>query len=131
MAERRTNGRGRRYDSIVDTVGDTPVIRVNNIAPEGVIAHSDMAPGRKSDPGPRFDWTRLARNGLAAPTRQDAPPSQPDPDLFRSLARNAGYTADVDEATLLGAVRLRHRPHARGPLSTDDFRPLGCSCKRT
>ncbi|WP_112322380.1 cysteine synthase A [Oceanibium sediminis] len=33
---RTTNGRGRRYDSIVDTVGDTPCIRVNNLAPEGV-----------------------------------------------------------------------------------------------
>ena len=35
------------------------------IGPAGVIAHSDMAPGRKSDPGPRFDWQRLARGGLA------------------------------------------------------------------
>ena len=33
---RRTGGRGRLYDSIVDTVGDTPVVRVNHLAPEGV-----------------------------------------------------------------------------------------------
>lgn len=33
---RTTQGRGRLYDSILDTVGDTPVIRVNNLAPEGV-----------------------------------------------------------------------------------------------
>lgn len=31
-----TEGRGRLYDSIVDTVGNTPVIRVNNLAPKGV-----------------------------------------------------------------------------------------------
>ena len=36
MAPRQTNGRGMRYDSILDTVGDTPVIRINRIAPEGV-----------------------------------------------------------------------------------------------
>lgn len=33
---RRTQGRGRLYDSILDTVGDTPTIRINNLGPEGV-----------------------------------------------------------------------------------------------
>ncbi len=33
---RTTKGRGKLYDSVVDTIGDTPVIRVNNLAPEGV-----------------------------------------------------------------------------------------------
>ncbi|MEO6569610.1 MAG: pyridoxal-phosphate dependent enzyme [Opitutaceae bacterium] len=33
---RTTNGRGRRFDSIVDTIGDTPCIRVNNLAPSHV-----------------------------------------------------------------------------------------------
>lgn len=36
MAIRQTNGRGRLYDSILDTVGNTPVIRINNIAPKNV-----------------------------------------------------------------------------------------------
>ncbi len=31
-----TQGRGRLFDSILETVGDTPVIRINNLAPEGV-----------------------------------------------------------------------------------------------
>jgi cysteine synthase A len=33
---RTTDGRGRLYDSIVDTIGDTPCIRINNLAPDGV-----------------------------------------------------------------------------------------------
>ncbi|NND91833.1 MAG: pyridoxal-phosphate dependent enzyme [Granulosicoccus sp.] len=33
---RTTSGQGRRYDSIVDTIGNTPCIRVNRLAPEGI-----------------------------------------------------------------------------------------------
>src|SRR3954471_13670981 len=33
---RTTHGRGRLFDSVLDTVGDTPCIRVNNIAPKTV-----------------------------------------------------------------------------------------------
>ena len=36
MAIRTTKGRGMLYDSILDTVGDTPVVRINNLAPKGV-----------------------------------------------------------------------------------------------
>ena len=35
-ASRTTTGRGRLYDSVVDTIGDTPCIRINHLAPEGV-----------------------------------------------------------------------------------------------
>jgi N-acetylmuramoyl-L-alanine amidase len=40
-----------------------------SIPASGVIGHSDMAPGRKIDPGPRFDWQRLVKQGLADPAR--------------------------------------------------------------
>ena len=36
QASRTTDGRGRLYDSVVDTIGDTPCIRVNRIAPKHV-----------------------------------------------------------------------------------------------
>ena len=36
MTIRTTSGRGQRYDSVLETVGDTPCIRINRIAPEGV-----------------------------------------------------------------------------------------------
>ncbi|MCB1824884.1 MAG: 1,6-anhydro-N-acetylmuramyl-L-alanine amidase AmpD [Candidatus Competibacteraceae bacterium] len=31
------------------------------ITPERLAGHADIAPGRKTDPGPAFDWTRLRR----------------------------------------------------------------------
>lgn len=34
------------------------------IRPERVLAHSDIAPGRKVDPGERFPWERLAAEGI-------------------------------------------------------------------
>ena len=33
---RTTEGRGRLFDSVLDTIGDTPCIRVNNLGPKGV-----------------------------------------------------------------------------------------------
>jgi cysteine synthase len=37
---RTTEGRGRLYDSILDTVGNTPVIRVNNLGPDHVTIYA-------------------------------------------------------------------------------------------
>lgn len=94
------------------------------IPPNGVIGHSDMAPGRKSDPGPRFDWRRLERLGLAQTRSSAKGPSDAPVRLFRELAHNAGFPSDVDDETLLAAVRLRFRPWGRGALAPEDFSPL-------
>lgn len=88
------------------------------IPPERVIAHSDMAPLRKEDPGGRFDWRRLARQGLSVwPDR--CPDLPADPQRFRAAALGFGYP-DAPDAALLAAFRLRFRPFAKGPLCGAD-----------
>jgi AmpD protein len=34
-----------------------------------LVGHSDIAPGRKTDPGPCFDWERVRRPGPGSPNR--------------------------------------------------------------
>lgn len=40
------------------------IVKRHKIAAGGVLAHSDVAPGRKIDPGEKFNWAELARHGL-------------------------------------------------------------------
>jgi N-acetylmuramoyl-L-alanine amidase len=108
------------------------ILQRHRLPPSAVIAHSDMAPDRKGDPGPRFDWRRLALQGLSvwpAPVA-DAPPPHPSPTRGEGGAADAmaGFLADLrafgypDAAseTLLTAFRLRFRPWATGPLDATD-----------
>ncbi|NOR30088.1 MAG: N-acetylmuramoyl-L-alanine amidase [Sulfitobacter sp.] len=92
-----------------------------DIQPEGVIGHSDMAPGRKTDPGPHFDWARLARQGLAGQGKPNPSSANPSTETFTAHARQAGFTADVPLETLLATTRLRFAPWRSGPLCADDM----------
>jgi N-acetylmuramoyl-L-alanine amidase len=40
------------------------IVSRHDIPAHRVLAHSDVAPGRKRDPGEKFDWERLARAGV-------------------------------------------------------------------
>jgi N-acetylmuramoyl-L-alanine amidase len=112
--------------ALEDLAGD--IISRHAIRPEHVLAHSDIAPQRKIDPGEKFDWARLHRSGIGhwvapRPTGQPAALSQ-----FRSgqasLAvascqeRLAAYGYDValdgilDERTrkVIAAFQRHFRP---------------------
>jgi len=40
------------------------ILTRNIVPPENIVAHSDVAPNRKQDPGEKFPWKRLAQSGV-------------------------------------------------------------------
>lgn len=94
------------------------VAQRHTIAPHNVLGHSDIAPSRKADPGPKFDWSRLARAGLAQPKPQRLPEfsqKEPDPKMLAKNFASIGYDPHASFEDVLAAFRLRWRAGHAGP----------------
>ena len=67
-----------QMDALVDLA--RAIVARHPIEPRNVVAHSDIAPARRKDPGELFDWARLAQAGIGLwpeegkGTAQDRPP---------------------------------------------------------
>jgi N-acetylmuramoyl-L-alanine amidase len=105
------------------------IARRHGILPEHVLAHSDVAPGRKIDPGEKFDWAWLAREGVGRWV-QPAPIEEGDTGMAIGACG-----AEISEArALLAAYGYKVEPD--GPLDPDletvvrafqlHFRPARC-----
>ena len=73
-----------QIDVLIPLVRD--IVTRNRIAPENVLGHADIAPGRKQDPGPMFPWAQLAAAGLAV-----------WPDQSRVAALTPSYQAQLPD----------------------------------
>ena len=112
----------RQIDAVVALVRD--IVKRWGIPPHRVVGHSDIAPGRKQDPGPMFPWKRLADEGLArwydearaAALRPRYEASLPDVAWFQKRLAQVGYLVpqggELDPATrdVLVSFQMRFRP---------------------
>ena len=54
----------RQYPVLAD-VTTALLRRYRRLSLSGIVGHQDVAPGRKTDPGPAFDWSRFLRECLS------------------------------------------------------------------
>jgi N-acetyl-anhydromuramyl-L-alanine amidase AmpD len=104
-----------------------------------VVAHSDIAPARKADPGEKFPWKRLADAGVSIwPEHVATQLSTDDPvtEVQQELAF-IGYpvsqTGYMDEATraALVAFQRRFRPSDLSGAMDDETRLLLIAVSRS
>ena len=111
-----------QIDVVVALVKD--IVKRHDIRPDRIVGHSDIAPQRKVDPGPRFPWKRLAEAGLVSwPDAARVSASQaafeqglPDIAWFQRMLALHGFAVpqngELDAATrnVLVAFQMKYRP---------------------
>lgn len=86
------------------------------ILPSGVLGHSDVAPGRKQDPGELFDWKYLGNDkiGLWPEPNDvnyiDAEKIVLDPDAIKTALTKFGYNHSLPLEILLTAFQGHYHP---------------------
>lgn len=83
------------------------------IPAHNVVAHSDIAPDRKIDPGERFPWAQLAAAGIGLWPDSNAPVNTATPmqDAPIIMLSEIGYdTENYAEETVILAFQRRFRP---------------------
>ena len=83
-----------------------------NIKKDWVLAHSDIAPSRKLDPGENFEWHRLAKKGLAIWPEKivSAPDNLKSDKLLHNLLSEIGYDVKNNFKPSLIAFKRRFIP---------------------
>ncbi|MBB6122315.1 N-acetylmuramoyl-L-alanine amidase [Sphingobium subterraneum] len=86
------------------------IVTRHRITRGNVVGHSDIAPGRKQDPGELFPWAQLARLRLALPrpTKHLMDPHWSDSGFMLALER-FGYDI-TDQEAAVRAFQRRFRP---------------------
>lgn len=100
--------RAEQIESVVQLVAD--IKARHGIGRGDVVAHSDIAPRRKRDPGELFPWSKLARLRLALPrpTRNLMDPMWSEGGFLLALER-FGYDVE-DRMAAIMAFQRRFRP---------------------
>ncbi|MFP7723027.1 N-acetylmuramoyl-L-alanine amidase [Lysobacter sp. A3-1-A15] len=105
-------------DTLIALLGD--ITRRHGIPGHQVLAHGDIAPARKQDPGARFPWRRLAGAGFGLWPRAGHGPAPDGFDPWLAL-RAIGYDLR-DRDAVVRAFKRRYRgvePAAGAPLGFD------------
>jgi N-acetylmuramoyl-L-alanine amidase len=83
------------------------IMRRHGIAPERVVSHACVAPGRKCDPGEKFDWRRLSLRGASVwLDLEQAEEGPADPVRFQAAARRFGYDVPESGAWCAGTLAV-------------------------